>query len=551
MNRREINRRDFLKAAGTLAGATMVMGPTFAFSQATPGSKVNPMKITTTTAGLDPVRPEVARACAQAFGSIGWDVEAEPTDYNQNVQKVVLEHDYDMWFVMLSGSSLRIDPNVFIFQCHHSSQYTKGGYNWEGLSDRSIDELAEAQQAAMDLEKRKELVYKAQEFIHEAQSMNVVAYPQMTNAYRSDRIRNLTPMMGEGIGSFWSDISIEPINGDGYVRTGFNNPIKTLNPVNAKSEDEFMMLRMIYDHLFRIGPDGVPRPWAAEKYAVIDPTTVEITLREGLLWHDGRPLTVEDIKFTFEYHGKWKAPFYAKALATVKSIDITGKRTIRFQLEKPYAPFLPTLLGAIFLIPKHIWQDIPEKIKDLNDPLNYPNDTPVGSGPFKFDHWDQGRELKVSAFKQHFHPPKCAGIIEIIYGSHDAMAAAIEKGECDRTRYVLKPSLLEDLKKVKNVVAKGYPNHGFYTLSYHTRRPPLSDPVFRKALAHVIPKDLIIQAVLSDYADKGGSVIGPANTFWHNPAVKPFPTDINRAKKILADAGYTWDNKGKLHYPKG
>jgi len=130
------------------------------------------------------------------------------------------------------------------------------------------------------------------------------------------------------------------------------------------------------------------------------------------------------------------------------------------------------------------------------------------------------------------------------------MAVAIEKGECDRTRYILKPSLLVDLQKVKNVVAKGYPNHGFYTLCNHTRRPPLDDPVFRKAIAHVIPKELMIEAILSGFGEPGGSVIAPVNKFWHNPEVKPFPEDPAKAKKILSNAGYTWDKKGKLHYPK-
>ncbi|MBU0462976.1 MAG: twin-arginine translocation pathway signal protein, partial [Proteobacteria bacterium] len=164
-------------------------------------------------------------------------------------------------------------------------------------------------------------------------------------------------------------------------------------------------------------------------------------------------------------------------------------------------------------------------------------------------YWDRGREMKVSAFKRHFNPPKCAGIIGTVYGSHDAIAAAIEKGECDRNRYILKPSLFLDLAKIKGVVAKGYPNHGFYNLSYNCLRAPLNDPQFRKALAHVIPKDLIIEAILSGLADVGSSVIAPANKFWHNPAVKSYPNDIGKAKDILAKSGYTWDKKGNLHYP--
>jgi len=547
--KRDMDRREFLKVTGTALGASMLAGPGFAFAQPQPGAKVDSMKLMTATAAMDPVRPEVARTCAQAFQAIGWDIEAYPVDYNQNVQKVIMEHDYDMWFVMLSGAPIRIDPDVFIFQCHHSSEYKAGGFNWQGISDPEIDKLAIAQRAEMNAEKRREIVFKAQEKISDAQAMNAIAYMQMTNAYRSDRIKNLTPMLGDGIGSFWADLSMEVIQGDGYVRTARPSEVKNWNPVAIKDHLEFMEVRMIYDSLFRIDPDGKAIPWMAKSFNIPDPKTIDIAIREGMLWHDGKPVTIEDVKFSFDYHTKWKAPFFLSMLQLVEAVEITGKDSVRIRLKDPFAPFLTNLLGGMFIIPKHIWQDIPEKV-GLDDPLKYPNDKPIGSGPFKLDYWDQGREYKATAFKQHFSPPKCAGIIGILYSSHDATAAAIEKGECDRTRYILKPSLLLDLQKVKNVVAKGYPNHGFYTLCYHVRRPPLTDPAFRRALAHTIPRGLIIEAILSGLADEGGSVIAPANKFWHNPAVKPFPTDVNKAKKILAEAGYTWDKQNKLHYPK-
>ncbi len=548
MDLRNMNRREFMTVTGGTIGASLIAGPGYVFGAAKPGAKVDPMKITTSTATMDPVRPEVARVCAEAFKQIGWDVKANPIDYNQNVQKVIMEHDYDMWFVMLSGSSIRIDPNVFLYQVHHSSQYKKGGYNWYGLSDPQIDKVVEAQQKEMDMEKRREIVFKAQELCHEAQALTVVANMQMTTAYRSDRLKNVVPMLGEGTGSFWTDINMEVIKGDGYVRTARPSPLKMLNPVACKDTTEFMELRMIYDSLFRIGPDGNIVPWAAESYKVIDQLTLDLNIRKGMLWHDGKPLTAEDVKFTFDYCIKWKHPFFYQILKRVANVEITGKHSVRIKLAESYAPFIPNLLGGMFLIPKHIWQDIPEKV-DVSDPLNYANEKPVGSGPFKLEYWDRGREFKVSAFKKHFNPPKCEGIIGIVYGSHDAVAAAIEKGECDRNRYILKPSLFLDLAKVKNVVAKGYPNHGFYNLGYHTHRPPLNDPAFRKAIAHVIPKDLIIEAILSGLADRGGSVIAPANKYWHNPAVKSYPEDLNKAKKILAEAGYTWDKKGKIHYP--
>ena len=75
----------------------------------------------------------------------------------------------------------------------------------------------------------------------------------------------------------------------------------------------------------------------------------------------------------------------------------------------------------MFLIPEHIWKDVVEKA-GLDDVLSFANETPIGSGAFSFDYWDRGKELKVSANLNHFAAPKCAGIIRIVYGSHDAMA---------------------------------------------------------------------------------------------------------------------------------
>lgn len=505
MTKRSLQKQLIINTALIFLGICLIMTAGTVLAAGKPGAKVDAMNIMTATATMDPVRPEAARIIAAAFTSLGWDVKANPISYNQNVQKVIMEHDYDMWLVMLSGASLRIDPNIFIYKKHHSSGYKKGGWNWEGLNVPELDNLAEAQQKEMDVEKRKEVVYKAQELIKQNQSMSVLVNVQMTNAYRSDRIKNVVPMMGEGVGSFWTDINMEVVQGDGYVRTGINSPLKNMNPVAAKDHLEFMELRMIYDRLFRIAPSGKAEPWAAESYKVVDPTTIELTLRQGMKFHDGMEVTAEDVKFTLDYHAQWKAPFFVESLKHLDSVETTGKYGIRLKLKDPYAPFIPNLLGAIFILPKHIWQDIPDKV-DVSDPLNYANEKPIGSGPFKFDYWDRGRELKVTAFKEHFSAPKVDGIIRVVYGSHDAMAAAIEKGECDRTRYIMKPSLLMDMQKVNNVVAKGFPNHGFYTLSYHTRRPPLDDPAFRRAIDLVIPRELMIEAILSGFGAPGGSV---------------------------------------------
>ncbi|WP_420413888.1 ABC transporter substrate-binding protein [Roseibium sp.] len=542
-----VSRRQFLKAGAAFGAVAASVGSSLPAWASKSGQPVESRTLITSTAKFDPVRPEAARLIAKACQSIGFNLQANPIDYNQGIQKVIMEHDFEAFLVRLSGAAIRIDPNVFIYQLHHSSQHKSGGYNWSGYKNARVDELAAAQQAEMNAEKRKELVYEAQQLIYDDQPNHILVNPQMTNAYREDRIGNLVPQMGEGIGSFWTDINMTVLDGDGYVRTGATSPLKSMNPIAVKDNNEFLELRMIYDRLFRVGPDGKVWPWAAEGYTIVDPTTIDVSMRSGMKFHDGVDVTAEDVKFSFDYCTEYGAPFFAASLKKVDRIEVTGTHSFRVHLAEPYAPLFVSLFASLFILPKHIWRKIPQEV-DVEDPLNYANEHPIGSGPFKFDYWDRGKELKVSANAEHFNPPKCAGIIRVVYGSHDAMAAAIEKGECDRTRYILKPSLMEDLNSVRGVVGKGYPSHGMYCMSYNTTIAPFDDPAFRAAMRHVMPIELIRDVVLGGHASTGGSVIAPANKFWHNSAVVGGGQNVKKAKDMLAAAGYTWKD-GKLHYP--
>ncbi|MCP5086879.1 MAG: twin-arginine translocation pathway signal protein, partial [Rhodobacteraceae bacterium] len=411
-----------------------------------------------------------------------------------------------------------------------------------------VNELAEAQQVEMIAEKRQALVYEAQQVLFDDTARSPIVYPSMTNAYREDRLQGLVPMLGEGIGSFWTDINVSAKQGNGYIFTGTTSSLKNLNPVAATDSNEFKELRMIYDRLVQVAPDGSVTPWAAKSIDIVDDTTVDIVLRDGMKFHDGKPVTIEDVKFTFDYHKQWKAPFFISSLKKFESVEITGANSLRIKLTAPHAPLMINFFCSIFILPQHIWKDIPEKAK-VDDVLNFANEAPVGSGPFKFDYWDRGKEMKVSANKDHFSAPKCEGIIRITYGSHDAMAAAIEAGECDRTRYILKPALVQDLNKINGIVGKGYASHGFYDLGYNHRRGPLADPAFRMAMDMIIPRDVIRQVIMAGFAENGGSVIAPANEFWHNSAVKSRPTNVKKAREMLAAAGYTWDSDGNILYP--
>ncbi|MGA1599720.1 MAG: ABC transporter substrate-binding protein [bacterium] len=537
-----MKRRDFLKRTGILAGASAA-GWMPQLAQAA-GKPVESMTLLTANASFDPVRPEMGRLITQACKKIGWDVKLAAEDYNMGIGKVFNEKDFDMFIVRWTGRANRIDPETFTAMMHHRD----GNYNKWGYNNAQVNELCDAQQVEMDPAKRRDLVLKVQETIFNDAASSPIVYPSMTNAYREDRLQGLVPQVGEGIGSLWSDLSASTKGGDGYIRTGQTSPLKNLNPVSVTDSNEFKELRMIYDRLLQVGPDGGLVPWAATSINAVDSTTVDITLREGMKFHDGVPVTIDDVKFTFDYYKKWKAPFFISSLEKFESVNITGKNSLRIKLTAPHAPLMINFFAQIFILPQHIWKDIPEKV-NVDDVLKFANENPVGSGPFKFDYWDRGKELKVSANRDHFNAPKCAGIIRITYGSHDAMAAAIEAGECDRTRYILKPALVQDLNKINGIVGKGYASHGWYGFMFNHLRGPLQDPVFRAAIDHVVPRDVVQSVVMSGFAEKGGSVIAPANEFWHNSSLKARPSSIKKAREVLEAGGYSWDGSGNLLYP--
>ena len=103
--------------------------------------------------------------------------------------------------------------------------------------------------------------------------------------------------------------------------------------------------------------------------------TIEVTLRDDVKFHDGRPLTVEDVKFTFDFAKEVKAPYYMSKIKAIESVEITGDNKLVFKLSEPFAPFMSNGLALVGILPKHIWES---KYQELGAEgiLSWPN-TPV------------------------------------------------------------------------------------------------------------------------------------------------------------------------------
>src|SRR5699024_1365598 len=191
-------------------------------------------------------------------------------------------------------------------------------------------------------------------------------------------------MPGEGIFSEWMPVSAIPLTDDKQLRIGSAQDIDTLNPVTANSVYDWRNLRLVYDKLVRLSPEMEPVPAAATDWDVIDETTVEFTLRKGMVFHDGEKVDAEDIIFSFDCMDKWNDGYLQSFLDPIKEVEIMDQYNVRFHLEEPYAPLLTAALTQIPILPKHIWENIE------GDPTDHPNLDPIGSGPFVFDYWRRG-----------------------------------------------------------------------------------------------------------------------------------------------------------------
>ncbi|PSL38392.1 peptide/nickel transport system substrate-binding protein [Labedella gwakjiensis] len=139
--------------------------------------------------------------------------------------------------------------------------------------------------------------------------------------------------------------------------------------------------RWMYEPLIMINPlDNEQTPWLASEWSLPDPATIEMTIRDGVEWSDGEPLTADDVAFTFEMLKEFPAVDIKGAWQHIESIDVDGD-TLTFHLLTDDVPAL-TIIGATYIVPEHIW-------KDVDDPGTWRNENPVGSGPFTLGNYNQ------------------------------------------------------------------------------------------------------------------------------------------------------------------
>lgn len=499
---------------------------------------------------------ETALLIVDGMRKLGLDVDVKVITWEQMIDAVWYNRDaWDMTGWQMTARPERLDPDEFLYNLFHSST-AENGYNFIGYINPKYDEIVEKQRVTLDKEERRDLVFQLQEILANEAVCDFVVNPTVNIVYSSKVFKpeSIKEMAGMGIKNFWTYIYAEPAGEQKNLILNSNDTIHAINPLYVSGTADSWVTELVWDRLMRVGQDGLPKPWAAESVEWISDKQVKIVLREGMKWHDGKPVTVEDVKFSFEAPLGGEVPMYKPFVDNIESIEIVNDTTLLFNLKKAFAAFETATLAKMNIIPKHVWESILEDLKASPDNVeSIQEEMPVGSGPYKYSNWKFSEEVVLEKYTEHFSVPKMEKWIIRFIPNMEATLGMIQNGEINFLATYLGDSQLLQQKVEENpdLTMISSIDLGFRYFAFNHRRPPFDDIAFRRAIVAITDRDIIVAAVWKGFAVSGDSVISPALEFWKKDNLNLPSGGVEEAKQILKEAGYNWDEKGKLMYPEG
>jgi len=303
---------------------------------------------------------------------------------------------------------------------------------------------------------------------------------------------------------------------------------QSLDPIVVGDNASFQMYTQIFDSLVSVNKDLQIVPSLAT-WKTSDSQTWIFTLKSGVKFHNGDPLTADDVLYTFQtvMDPKTSSPNFEN-LKILKSIEKVGTNQIKFVLEYPFSAFLERVYT----------QPIVNKAVREKDPIAY-GLRPVGTGPFQFVSWTKDGQLVLARNESYWmKKPQLKSIIMRPIPDPSVALVNLESGDIDIMMAVL-PDDFTRIKKNPNLVLDVKPALNYYYMAFNVQNKPVSDIRVREAIYHAVDMDSIVASVLGGVGIRAKGSLSPAS--WaYNPGVEKYAYkyDIKLAKKLLAQAGY-------------
>lgn len=279
-------------------------------------------------------------------------------------------------------------------------------------------------------------------------------------------------------------------------------------------------------------------PWLASEFEWTDGNTkLVVTARDGVTWNDGTPFTAEDIAFTFEL--TQNTPEIDTGALGITEVSLDGN-TVTISFENSMFVKQDRVLHR-FIVPKHIWEGVDDVTTEIN--LN-----PVGTGPYTLTSFTD-QSVTLSARDDYWGGELAVPTLYYVsYADNTALATALASGDADWAQAVIpnvKSAYLDkDLEHNVNWPASGL---SIDTMFVNTTKKPFSDVAFRKAVNMVVDRGQHVVIAREGNAPLITSITGlpPAGEGYVAPefAGQVYRVDVEGARKVLEDAGYTWSGE--------
>jgi peptide/nickel transport system substrate-binding protein len=321
---------------------------------------------------------------------------------------------------------------------------------------------------------------------------------------------------------------------------------RNFNPFSPNAAP--MTQQAIYEPMLVFNPaDNTTTPWLATKWKVAkDGTGITFTLRDGVQWSDGKPLTAADVAYTFELQKKIAGGY--EYLNTVKATD---DHTVVFSFSTPYSPALYEI-GQQVIAPEHVWSKIADPAKDTNE-------TPVGTGPYTkvTNFQSQSFELRRNPDYWQADRQKIEGIRMLAFAGNDPANLATTNGETDWAD--------QFIPNIQNTFVSKDPEHRHYWFppidaminwQLNTTKAPFDNVKVRKALSMAIDRSATTKVAMNGYthpADCTG--LTDAYEQWRDASVAKAcdwtTHNVDAANALLDEAGYPKGKDGVRTMPDG
>jgi peptide/nickel transport system substrate-binding protein len=294
----------------------------------------------------------------------------------------------------------------------------------------------------------------------------------------------------------------------------------------------FMILYALHDALVKPMPGNAMAPSLAESWSVSkDGLVQEFVLRQGVRFHNGEPVTADDVKFSFERFRGAGAKLMKEKVAAVEIVD-PGR--VRFRFKEPWPDFMTYYgslsTGAGWIVPRKYL----EKVGDDGF-----KKAPVGAGPYRFVSFNPGVELVLEANESYWRKsPSVKRLVFKAVPDEATRLAMLKRGEADIV-YLLQSALAEEARRTSGLTLRPTPivsTHWLAFLDQWDPKSPWADKRVRLAANHAINRQALNEAITLGFSRITWSIIPASFDFyWQPPA---YAHDPAKAKQLLAEAGY-------------